>query len=88
MLVAFFGTGFFTGSGIIGSEIFPTALRARALGFTYSGARTLSAVAPFVIGSIGQSRGLGSAFFLCALGFLLAALMTTQLPETLGKPLQ
>src|SRR5713101_3149974 len=43
-LVAFFGTGMFSGSGIVGSEIFPTGVRARALGFTYSGARTLSAV--------------------------------------------
>ena len=33
-LVAFFGTGIFSGSGIMGSEIFPTAVRARALGFT------------------------------------------------------
>src|SRR5438067_6422088 len=41
-VVAFFGTGFFAGSGIIGSEIFPTAVRARALGFTYNGARALS----------------------------------------------
>jgi MFS family permease len=28
-LVAFFGTGIFSGSGIMGSEIFPTAVRAR-----------------------------------------------------------
>jgi MFS family permease len=88
MLVAFFGTGFFAGSGIMGSEIFPTQLRARALGLTYSGARTLSAVAPFVIGYVGQTRGLEWAFFLCAAGFLLAALVTTQLPETLGKQLE
>ena len=38
-LVAFFGTGIFSGSGIMGSEIFPTAVRARALGLTYNGAR-------------------------------------------------
>jgi len=38
-VVAFFGTGFFSGSGIVGSEIFPTRVRARALGFTYNGAR-------------------------------------------------
>lgn len=87
-LVAFFGTGFFSGSGIIGSEIFPTQLRARALGFTYSGARTLSALAPFVIGRVGETRGLEWAFFLCAGAFFLAALVTTQLPETLGKQLQ
>ena len=36
-LVAFFGTGIFSGSGIIASEIFPTSVRARALGFTITG---------------------------------------------------
>jgi MFS family permease len=87
-LVAFFGTGFFSGSGIIGSEIFPTRLRARALGFTYNGARTLSALAPFVIGRVGQAKGLGWAFYLCAVSFLLATLLATQLPETRGKQLE
>jgi MFS family permease len=87
-LVAFFGTGIFSGSGIMGSEIFPTAVRARALGFTYNGARTLSSVAPLVIGRVGQAMGLSWAFCLCAAGYLLAALMTTQLPETKGKQLE
>ena len=87
-LVAFFGTGIFSGSGIMGSEIFPTAVRARALGFTYNGARTLSSVAPLVIGRVGQTKGLSWAFYLCAGGYLLAALMTTQLPETKGKRLE
>ena len=36
----------------------------RALGFTYNGARTMSSLAPFVIGRIGQSRGLSWAFYL------------------------
>jgi len=87
-LVAFFGTGIFSGSGIMGSEIFPTAVRARALGFTYNGARTMSSVAPLVIGRVGQAKGLSWAFYLCAAGYLLAALMTTQLPETKGKTLE
>lgn len=86
-LVAFFGTGIFSGSGIMGSEIFPTAVRARALGFTYNGARTMSSLAPLVIGRVGQAKGLSWAFFLCAAGYLLAAAMTTQLPETKGKAL-
>ena len=86
-LVALFGTGLFSGSGIIGSEIFPTSVRARALGFTYNGARAMSSVAPLVIGRAGQSKGLGWAFCLCAAGYLLAALVTTQLPETRGKML-
>jgi MFS family permease len=87
-LVAFFGTGIFSGSGIVGSEIFPTAVRARALGVTYNGARALSSVAPLVIGRVGQTKGLDSAFYLCAGGYLMAALMTTQLPETKGKRLE
>ncbi|HWW16514.1 MAG TPA: MFS transporter [Candidatus Dormibacteraeota bacterium] len=87
-VVAFFGTGMFSGSGIIGSEIFPTSVRARALGFTYNGARALSSVAPVVIGKVSEARGLGWAFYLCAAGYLLAALMTTQLPETRGKTLE
>jgi len=87
-LVAFFGTGIFSGSGIMGSEIFPTAVRARALGFTYNGARTMSSLAPMVIGRVGQAKGLSWAFYLCAAGYLLAALMTTQLPETRGKRLE
>jgi MFS family permease len=87
-LVAFFGTGLFSGSGIMGSEIFPTAVRARALGFTYNGARTMSALAPLVIGRVGQAKGLGWAFYLCAAGYLLAAGMATQLPETKGKTLE
>jgi MFS family permease len=86
-LVAFFGTGLFSGSGIMGSEIFPTAVRARALGFTYNGARAMSALSPLVIGRVGQANGLSWAFYLCAAGYLLAALIATQLPETRGKQL-
>jgi MFS family permease len=87
IVTAFFGTGFFSGSGIIGSEIFPTRIRARALGFTYNGARTMSSIAPYVIGRVGQARGLGWAFFLCAGAFFLSMLAATQLPETKGKAL-
>jgi MFS family permease len=87
-LVAFFGTGYFSGSGIVGSEIFPTRLRARALGLTYNGARTLSSISPFVIGYVGQQRGLGGAFYLCALAYLIAAILSRLLPETKGKHLE
>ncbi len=87
-LTAFFGTGFFSGSGIIGSEIFPTRVRARALGFTYNGARTMSSIAPYIIGRVGQAKGLSWAFYLCAGGFFLSMLTATQLPETRGKVLE
>jgi MFS family permease len=91
-LVGFFGTGFFSGSGLVGSEIFPTRVRARALGFTYNGARALSCVAPYTIGwvadKLGPAKGLSWAFSICAVAFLLASLMATQLPETRGKQLE
>ena len=85
---AFFGTGFFSGSGIIGSEIFPTSVRARALGFTYNGARTMSSIAPYIIGRVGETRGLGWAFYLCGASFLFSMVAATQLPETRGKRLE
>ncbi len=88
IVTAFFGTGFFSGSGIIGSEIFPTALRARAMGFTYNGARAMSALAPFVIGRVGQAKGLDWAFYVCAVSFFFASVVATQLPETKGKKLE
>jgi len=87
-VVAFFGTGFFSGSGIVGSEIFPTRVRARALGFTYNGARTLSSLAPLTIGWVGQIKGLSWAFYLCAAAFFLAGVTATQLPETKGRSLE
>ena len=87
-ILAFFGTGFFSGSGITGSELFPTNLRARALGFTYNGARALSSAAPYVIGTVGQIKGLSWAFSLCAISYLLASVMATQIPETKGKSLE
>src|SRR5258708_30018423 len=86
-LVAFFGTGFFSGSGIIGSEIFPTRVRARALGFTYNVARTMISIAPYVIGRVGQVKGLSWAFYLCSAAFFLSTLAPTQLPETPVKAL-
>lgn len=87
IVVAFFGTGFFSGSGIIGSEIFPTRVRARALGFTYNGARALSSVSPFIIGVVSKQYGLSGAFYLCAVAFALASITASFLPETKGKQL-
>jgi MFS family permease len=87
-LSAFFGTGFFTGSGIIGAELFPTSIRATALGISYNAARGLSAFAPFVIGAVGEVRGLSGAFGLCALAFAAAALSSVWLPETFATELE
>ena len=87
-VVAFFGTGFFSGSALVGSELFPTRIRARALGFTYNGARMLSSIAPYVIGALSLHRGLSGAFVVCGVGFFLAACTALLLPETRGRALE
>jgi len=86
--VAFFGTGFFSGFGAIASELFPTEIRATAMGLSYNVGRGLSAVAPVVVGLLANRFGLGSAFFLQAAAFLAAALIALALPETRGRPLE
>jgi len=86
-ITAFFGTGFFTGSGILGSELFPTPIRATALGVSYNAARGISAIAPFAIGSIGEAHGLSWGFSACALAFAAAAVSAAWIPETRGLEL-
>jgi MFS family permease len=83
--VAFFGTGYFSGFGAVASEIFPTAVRATALGVTYNSGRLLSAVAPLVIGTLAQSRGFGLAFTVTSVAFLVAAAFWIGIPETRGR---
>jgi MFS family permease len=83
--VAFFGTGYFSGFGAVASEIFPTSIRATALGVTYNSGRLLSAIAPFIVGSMAQSRGFGAAFTLTAIAFMIAAVLWIGIPETKGR---
>jgi MFS family permease len=85
--VAFFATGYFSGFGAVTAEIYPTAIRATAQGFTYNMGRVVSAVAPWAVGSIAQTRGFGMALSLCSVAFLLAALTWAWIPETRGREL-
>lgn len=87
-LVAFFGTGYFSGFGTITAEIFPTRIRASAQGFTYNIGRGLSALAPFTIGALAKLHGLSFAFYLTAAFFLIAAGFALTLPETKGRRLE
>ena len=69
--VAFFGTGYFSGFGAVTAELYPTAIRATAQGFTYNVGRIASAAAPFVVGSLAGTRGFGVAFSVTGAAFLL-----------------
>jgi MFS family permease len=86
-LVAFFGTGYFSGFSAIVAELFPTEIRATAMGLTYNIGRGVSAAAPAVVGLLADRFGLGSAFFLQAAAFFAAALLALALPETKGRRL-
>jgi MFS family permease len=81
--VGFFGTGYFSGFAVIASELFPTPIRASAMGFVYNIGRLASAAAPYAIGLISDHASLGAAFSITSVAFLLAALIATALPRPL-----
>ncbi len=76
-LVGFWGSGYFSGFSVIASEAFPRALRGRALGLAYNLGRIVSAFAPFLVGHIAQTHGMGFGLMLTSLGFLLAGVIAT-----------
>jgi MFS family permease len=86
--VAFFATGYFSGFGAVTAEIFPTAIRATAQGFTYNIGRIVSAAAPFAVGTLAQTHGFGTALSISSAAFLLAAIAWIWIPETKGRALR
>ncbi|HEY2000896.1 MAG TPA: MFS transporter [Acidobacteriaceae bacterium] len=86
-LVGFFGTGYFSGFVVIASELFPTSLRATAMGLVYNSGRVVSAAAPYFIGHVSEHAGLGYALSTTSAAFLLAALIATALrpPPSVAK---
>jgi len=87
-VLGFFCTGCFSGFAILASGLFPTSLRGSALGFTYNMGRIASAVAPFTIGKLSESLGLGIAFVMTAVAYLSAAVIATAVEDTTGKALE
>lgn len=87
-LVGFFGTGYFSGFVVIASELFPTHLRATAMGFVYNIGRILSAAAPWAIGGLAGYEGIGAALGVTSVAFGLAALIATGLRTPQPIPLE
>ena len=81
-VLAFFGTGYFTGFAAVSAELYDTRIRATAQGFTYNMGRIASAAAPFLVGNIARSHGFAAAFSLAAGAFLVAAVLWIWIPET------
>lgn len=84
-VVAFFGTGFFSGFGAVTAELYPTAVRATAQGITYNVGRVASAAAPWMVGSMAQTDGYPAALSITAAAYLLAAACWVLIPETKGR---
>ena len=85
--VAFAATGYFSGFGAVTAEIYPTAVRATAQGFTYNIGRLASAAAPYLVGALADTRGFGQALLVCSAAFVLAAIFWIWIPETKGRTL-
>jgi MFS family permease len=85
--VAFAATGYFSGFGAVTAEIYPTAVRATAQGFTYNIGRLASAAAPYLVGSLADTHGFGTALLVCSGAFVAAALLWIWIPETKGRAL-
>jgi MFS family permease len=86
-VVAFFSTGYFSGFGAIIAELYPTTVRATATGFTFNIGRVGSALAPFLIATLAQTRGFAVAFSTASVALILGALMWAFIPETKGRAL-
>ncbi|HEY0333307.1 MAG TPA: MFS transporter [Stenotrophomonas sp.] len=88
IVVAYFGTGFYSGFAPTFAEMFPTSIRATAQGFVYNGGRAIAAIAPALIGYLATRHGVGSGLLATAGFFALAGLIVLLfLPETKGAEL-
>ena len=85
--VAFFGTGYYSGFGALTAELYPTAVRATAQGFCYNTGRLASALAPYAVGSLANTRGFGAAFLVTGAVFLLALVPWIWIPDTSNREL-
>ena len=86
-LTAFFATGYFSGFGAVTAELYPTAVRATAQGFTYNIGRVASAAAPWVVGGLTDTHGFPAALSIAAGAYLLAAVFWVFIPETRDRKL-
>ena len=84
-VVAFFGTGYFSGFGAVTAELYPTAVRATAQGITYNIGRVASAAAPWMVGELVKTNGYPAALSITAGAYLLAAMFWFLIPETKGR---
>jgi MFS family permease len=82
--IGFFGHGYFSVFGAMLAELFPSGVRGTAQGFCYNAGRAVSAFAPYTIGAIADSYGIGAALISTSACFAVSAGLILLLPETRG----
>ena len=86
-VIGFFGHGYFSVFGSLLAEIFPSSIRGIAQGLTYNAGRAVSALAPFMIGALAKSYGIGPALAATSFFYVAGAVTMMFLPETRGEEL-
>ena len=84
MLLVGFGEGNWGCIGPLLNEVFPTSVRAAALGIIYNTARGVQFLAPVIIGMVAAKFTFGAGIALAVPFALLAGAMVWTLPETKG----
>ena len=87
MALAGFGTGIWSGTGPIVSELLPTKVRNSALGLLLNVTRGLQFFTPMAIAMLSRSIGFGAALSIGAAFSAAGAMMIWLIPETRGRVL-
>jgi len=85
-VMAFF-LGYFSGYGALFAELYPTGVRSRGMGFCYSLGTVGAALGPVSTGYLSESLGIGWAFVIASVVFLIGSFLVPLFPETKGKKL-
>jgi len=88
-LVGYFGYGYFSMFGGFVAELYPAAVRATGQGTSYNIGRMAGAVAPYTIGALATTFGIGigTALSITSAFFVLAAALIFTLPDRSGQAL-
>ncbi len=87
MVFAGFGTGIWSGTGPIVSELLPTKVRNSALGLLLNVTRGLQFFTPMAIAVLSRSIGFGAALSIGAAFSAVGSMLIWMIPETRGRVL-
>jgi len=74
----------FSQTGLLGAyfpELYPTEVRSLGAAFCFNVGRGIAAFAPYALGQLASTIGLGASIALCGIGYLAAGLLMLLLPE-------